>query len=148
MPGTYILVIEIDHAVHLEIGRLGTYDLCEGYYLYVGSALSGLSSRVARHLRREKRLHWHIDYLLQVARVTEVWSRVGQERLECAWAEALGRSGQVEQVVRGFGSSDCECWSHLFYCAEWLGGDIIRRVDGARSVRLVNREDGSTGLER
>ena len=146
-PGTYIVVIELNDAVRLTVGRLGTYDFREGHYLYVGSALSGLSSRIARHLRREKRIHWHIDYLLQVARVTEVWSRVGHERLECAWAEALARSGRVEQVVRGFGSSDCGCWSHLFYCAESPGADIIGRADGARSVRLVVGEDGSVGLE-
>lgn len=146
-PGTYILVIELDHATRVSIGHLGTYDFYEGYYLYVGSALGGLSSRVTRHLQREKRVHWHIDYLLQVAGVTEVWSRVGHERLECAWAEALGKSGQVEQVVRGFGSSDCECWSHLFYCAERPGSDLIGRVNGARSVRVVDKEDGSTGLQ-
>ncbi len=117
-PGTYVLVIELGRAVRLVVGRLGACDFRAGYYLYVGSALGGLQSRVARHLRKEKRLHWHIDYLLQAAKVIEVWYRVGPERLECAWAEALRRSGRVEPVLRGFGASDCGCEGHLFYSAQ------------------------------
>ena len=33
--------------------------------------MGGLDARVARHLRAEKKLHWHIDYLLERASVTE-----------------------------------------------------------------------------
>lgn len=116
-PGTYVLVIALSEPVRLEVGGLGAHDFRAGYYLYVGSALNGLRNRVARHIRKEKRLHWHIDYLLQVATVVDVWRHMGPERLECAWAEALERSGQVERVVKDFGASDCRCGGHLFYSA-------------------------------
>jgi Uri superfamily endonuclease len=137
-PGTYILVIALDHDARITIGRLGKYDLREGYYLYVGSALNGLSNRLARHLRREKRLHWHIDYLLQVASVCEVWYSAGPQRRECAWAEALERSGDVEPSVAGFGSSDCRCRSHLFYSGERPRVGSVFSLD---QVDSVNRMD-------
>ncbi len=35
----------------------------KGYYVYVGSALGTLSRRVHRHELKNKKLHWHIDYI-------------------------------------------------------------------------------------
>ena len=59
--GTYILLIAVERALTLDVGRLGAMTFPPGYYLYVGSALRNLGHRLARHLRREKRVHWHID---------------------------------------------------------------------------------------
>ena len=74
-------------------------------------------NRVARHIRKEKRLHWHIDYLLQVATVVDVWCQVGPERLECAWAEALEGRGRWNAWSEDLGPRIAECWGHLFYSA-------------------------------
>jgi len=117
-PGTYILVVALERDTRLTIGSLGGHDLRAGYYLYVGSALNGLRSRLSRHLRPEKKRHWHIDYLLAIASVCEIWYMESPERHECAWAEALRWSGVVEPAAPGFGSSDCRCGTHLFYSAE------------------------------
>lgn len=113
--GTYILLVWVSEAMPVRVGGLGAFDLQAGYYLYVGSALRGLRARLLRHLRTEKRLHWHIDHLLATARVVEIWTHCGKERYECAWARALAASGDLLPSVARFGSSDCDCPTHLFY---------------------------------
>jgi len=113
--GTYILLIAVERALALDVGRLGPMTFPPGYYLYVGSALRNLGHRLARHLRREKRVHWHIDVLLGQARIVEIWYRPGSERLECAWARALAQAPGLTPWGRRFGSSDCRCATHLYY---------------------------------
>jgi sugar fermentation stimulation protein A len=79
----------------------------------VGSAMSGLSSRLARHRRKNKKIHWHIDYLTaEAGHVLPVPIR-SSKRQECEIAGALSSIRQAGQ--RGFGSSDCECATHLFF---------------------------------
>jgi len=112
-PGTYVLVMRLDGASSIVVGRLGELSFGAGYYLYVGSALAGLRPRLARHLRSEKRHHWHIDYLLDVARIAEIWCIESEERLECQWAELLRHL--IIGAHKGFGASDCRCKSHLLY---------------------------------
>jgi len=82
-----------------------------GYYAYIGSALNGLQARLERHLRKEKRLHWHIDYLLREARIVDIVTCRSQERTECAIATSLA---ERFDAVASFGASDCRCSSHLF----------------------------------
>ena len=66
MLGTYVLLIELATAATIQVGRLGMLAFAKGYYAYVGSALGGLEQRIDRHLRTEKKLFWHIDYLLNL----------------------------------------------------------------------------------
>lgn len=89
--------------------------LAGGHYAYAGSALRGIEARVRWHLGKRKRLHWHIDYLLEKASVTGVYRLESIERTECAIA--LGLSARLSPVP-GFGCSDCRCRSHLFFAAE------------------------------
>jgi len=128
-PGTYALLLKLDKQDRITVGKLGTFDFPMGYYLYVGSALGpgGLRARLARHRRHSKsssqsssgqtgkKLHWHIDYLLQRVRLIEVWSVASEERLECKWGEVARRLSGAQVPVRGFGSSDCRCPAHLIY---------------------------------
>jgi Uri superfamily endonuclease len=116
-PGTYVLVAEVQSAQEITIGRLGTYVFPAGYYLYVGSAggPGGLEARLARHLRQGKRLHWHVDYLLQQARVVDIWKAPSPRSTECLWARALLSLPGAQIVVDGFGASDCRCRSHLIH---------------------------------
>lgn len=135
--GTYILLIAVERPLSLAVGRLGAVAFPPGYYLYVGSALRGLRARLGRHLRREKRLHWHVDVLLQGARLEGVWYRPGRERLECAWARALAEAPGLVPWGRRFGASDCRCPTHLYYAEvrpereglwRWLPGGEEMRV--------------------
>lgn len=110
--GSYVLVMSLAKARCIETGRLGSISFPAGFYAYAGSALGGLAPRLERHLRREKKLHWHIDYLLEHAAVLRALYAAGSERKECALADSL--SSKLAPVP-GFGCSDCRCRSHLFF---------------------------------
>ena len=111
--GTYTLVIRCEDQLLLPVGRLGTHDFPPGYYTHAGSALRGLNSRLKRHLKTEKPLHWHIDYLLQQADVIQIWYSLSEEKLECVWNELLAQLPGAAPHIPGFGSSDCRCRTHL-----------------------------------
>lgn len=116
MKGTYVLLIRMARDIWLEVGGLGAIEFEAGYYAYVGSALGGLKERVKRHLRKEKTKYWHIDYLLAKTDVTEVVYGESDRRKECEVASHLAEN---LEGVRGFGSSDCNCKSHLFYSGSY-----------------------------
>ncbi len=112
MRGVYVVIAELPEAMDIQVGRRRTDHFEAGFYGYVGSALSGLEKRLARHLANRKRLHWHIDYLLDVATVRAVvYAETGQKK-ECLIARALS----VKLASKSnFGCSDCNCPSHLFF---------------------------------
>ena len=137
-PGTYVLILHLSGEASIGIGRLGTFGLPVGYYLYVGSARGpgGLRARLRRHLRREKPQHWHIDYLLPVSNVVEVWSIVSPRRLECLWAQVLVKMPGASTPVLRFGSSDCRCPAHLIH------------FTNQSSLRLFARYLRASGLDQ
>ena len=112
MKGTYLLVIELNKDLRIDIGKLGSIEFKSGFYIYVGSALNGLEQRIHRHLRKQKKLHWHIDYLLQPARIIDIFYKEGSVKEECDIARILSRQFSS---IPGFGCSDCNCKTHLFY---------------------------------
>jgi len=112
MRGTYTIILHVPYDIALSIGELGRVEFGAGYYAYVGSALGGLERRVGRHLRTEKRVHWHIDHLMLHARAVDVVVAECDEKKECEVAAGLSKE---LKGIRGFGSSDCACDSHLFY---------------------------------
>jgi len=115
--GAYLLLVRIDRDKTVEVGSLGQVAFKKGYYVYVGSAMSGLVKRVARHIRRKKKIRWHIDYLTTAAGKVTAVPIISSENLECQLAIRLqGVTGGP--AVKGFGSSDCRCPGHLFYFAE------------------------------
>ncbi len=115
-PGTYALIFQIETERSLKVGRLGTLYFFPGFYLYVGSAFGpgGIQARVGRHLKKLKRVRWHVDYLSAEADLLEVWNSCFTEKQEHEWASKLGSAGSAA-IIPGFGSSDCFCESHLFY---------------------------------
>ena len=114
--GSYALVIYLPRTKTIRVGALGAFKFPRGYYLYIGSALNGLSARIARHLRRrDKKRFWHIDYLLEHARVIDVWTRASTARLECQWARAALALPNARVVAPRFVASDCNCAVHLVY---------------------------------
>lgn len=129
-PGLYALVLWVKSPINITIGHLGTFDLPRGRLVYVGSACGpgGLRSRLARHLRAEKRRHWHVDYLLAHAVIERVIVRAAGPGLECAWAQELLTMPGASAPIPGFGSSDCRsgCPSHLIQVPEdWMAADDI-----------------------
>jgi Uri superfamily endonuclease len=120
-PGVYQLHLYLPRAARLKIGKLGVFLFPAGRYVYTGSALSGLANRLARHQRQEKKLHWHIDFLLRHARIERIVAVPTQERRECALNRELLQQHGAQIIVRGFGSSDCRCPAHLVYLSEEQG---------------------------
>jgi len=115
MSGIYHLLICLEKEQEIIVGKLGKFRFPAGYYVYTGSALNGLENRIARHRRKRKRLHWHIDYLLQYADIIDVITHVTTEKLECFYnSKIMGLPG-AQIIVPRFGASDCKCKAHLVY---------------------------------
>lgn len=131
MRGIYVLLIEIGKSSDIQIGKRRNYHFGEGYYAYVGSALGSLEKRVARHLDAQKNLYWHIDYLLNLAIVREVIYAETNQKKECLIAQALSEKLASKS---GFGCSDCNCSSHLFFCHDF---DTLREAV-LNSFNLLN----------
>ena len=96
------------------MGSLKVILFPRGYYAYVGSALSGFKARLNRHLKSDKQLRWHIDYLLEKAAINKIILCPTEDKVECAIAQALSRQFNS---VPGFGCSACQCRSHLLFAA-------------------------------
>ncbi len=111
--GAYLVVLELARKTRISVGSLGEVSFPGGHYVYVGSAMKGLAARLARHRRKRKRLHWHIDYLRERARFVEAFALRSSRRDECDLARALSRLGRP--FPPGFGSSDCSCPGHLVH---------------------------------
>jgi Uri superfamily endonuclease len=119
LKGTYCLLIHLKQSSHINVGKLGVINFKVGYYVYVGSALNSLVARIKRHLRDNKNLFWHVDYLLAVedAEIDNVQFVISDEMLECDLASQISKNGTI---ITGFGCSDCKCRSHLFYFKDML----------------------------
>ena len=115
-PGTYLLLIRLIRSVSIQPGRLGPVALRPGFYAYVGSAQGpgGLAARLMRHLRADKRPHWHIDALTAIAPIHQVWLVASTDRLECQWSGLLRALPGVCEPAPGFGATDCRCRTHLY----------------------------------
>lgn len=108
----------------ITIGKLGSFTFQKGIYVYVGSAKRNIKSRIDRHLKLEKKLHWHFDYLRPFVEILEVQTYSGDEG-ECQLFQRLMQENKGTIPVHGFGSSDCKCAAHLFYIES---NAIIRKV--------------------
>lgn len=138
--GVYALVLRLRRGRRIEIGSLGSVWFPAGDYLYAGSGRRVLASRLERHTRRVKALRWHIDHFRLHARLIGIavvpWAR-GRE---FAVARALREHSACPWIVRGFGSSDCRCPTHLVY----LGTEAMPMKSGKRSPgsRWIMRSPG------
>lgn len=114
-PGSYQIFFFLDSEKVIKVRSGRTFRCPPGIYIYTGSAMNGIRSRVTRHLRRTKRKFWHIDYLLEQCRIIAVKCYPSAKIEECLRHKALlSRLNRVRQVS-GFGASDCDCPSHLLH---------------------------------
>ena len=142
MRGVYTLLIELPEEGRIKVGRLGEISFQKGYYAYVGSALGGLEARIGRHLRREKKLQWHIDHLTKKATIRKIVIAETDKRMECEVAKALT---QHLPSIPSFGSTDCRCKSHLFsHNDKETLEDIVRNAfieAGLPDYRVISMKD-------
>lgn len=120
--GTYIMILHSERPTVRRIGRLGTFWLPAGYYLYVGSACGGggVAARTTRHGHSDACRMWNLDHLKAIARPVELWwthhCKDKEKKLECPWALALAQLPDYCCPAPGFGSNDCKsCPAHLYH---------------------------------
>ena len=112
MKGCYCLIIKVDKTSTIKIGKkLGKIQFKKGFYVYVGSAMNSLESRLKRHISNEKKLRWHIDYLLKKAEIVDIIYNENR-KVECELSQYLASK---TTGIKDIGCSDCECKSHLYY---------------------------------
>ena len=114
--GAYLAVLHLNCHKRLTIGALGTQSFSPGYYTYAGSAMGGLDARMARHNRKRKKKHWHIDYLRADSEVIAILPVRSSERLECRLVAGL--TTLLSASMPGFGCTDCHCPTHLFFSTD------------------------------
>ncbi len=117
--GAYILQINVEETLIAAIPSLQNPQIDAGLYLYCGSANGpgGIRARVLRHLKRDKKPHWHVDRLT-ISQGVEAFSLFEQGN-ECRLIERLLVLSFVSQPYPGFGSSDCrKCRAHLVRLSE------------------------------
>lgn len=122
--GIYILELKVQSSIKFSHQRLGSLVLKKGFYYYVGSAQKHLIKRINRHLLKEKKLHWHIDYLTTNNKVTLGNTFIIpnlSKSYECKINKQLSSEFGFEYPIKNFGSSDCnDCVSHLLFSPSGL----------------------------
>lgn len=136
--GTYIVVLRSHQAKQIQIGKLAQFDIKKGYYLYIGSAMGagGVAARLKHHRTISKRPHWHLDYLRAESTFEAAYALYSPQRKECEWARIMATTEAVDEPMKGFGSSDCRCNTHLFYFSSKL--KAVRAIEKTPGVRKVN----------
>ncbi len=139
--GTYALCIHVPDGHGIAVGKLGSIRFARGRYVYVGSALCGLQPRLRRHLSRHgKKMHWHVDFLLQYAFIEFLCFAETTLKKECDVSRFFVERHADFTPVPHFGNSDCSlCPSHLFlHAGAGKGGSL---------QHLVARAFTEAGLE-
>lgn len=108
----YVVATWVPRRTEIRVGSLGPVAFARGWYAYVGSARRGRDARVARHLRAEKPVRWHVDYLSSRFPGHVAWL-VDSALTECELAGALARLPGASRRPPRFGAGDCRCAGHL-----------------------------------
>lgn len=148
LKGVYILALEVEREIRVRVGALGALEFKPGRYVYLGSAQSGVEARISRHFRGEKRVRWHIDYLLSSGSVRLLWAAAFPlpRNYECRLAAMASELGG--KPVKGFGSTDCRCSSHLYLFPRLKS--LLRRAEELLGLKaaLIAGSRGDMGGRR
>lgn len=144
--GVYILLLFVKQKTLVTTGKLGKQTFPKGFYTYTGSALgksTSLKNRLARHLKQQKKMFWHIDYLLEDKNVSikAIVAIETMQKIECDVNSYLKNTFAPEILFKRFGSSDCKkrCGSHLLFFSESFGTEktIQKIVGGLQELQGV-----------
>jgi Uri superfamily endonuclease len=141
--GTYIVLLESDTDKCITIGRHGALRLEKGIYAYVGSAFGpgGVPARIKHHRKLSTKPHWHMDYLRIHVQYIKSFYVISEQRCEHEWAQHLGSYDSASIPMKGFGSSDCNCQTHLFYFSD------IKEIENCISKLPHTNNINQTGFE-
>ena len=112
--GTYILLLNLEEQLNIKL-KNKIFELKEGNYCYVGSAMKNLHQRVGRHISYKEgnyKKHWHIDNLLESVEV----------KMSILIPDGIYREIDISNKfsnffipVKGFGASDLKINSNLYF---------------------------------
>ncbi|MEO2065814.1 MAG: GIY-YIG nuclease family protein [Desulfurobacteriaceae bacterium] len=144
LKGTYVLEFSILQELSFRVRSGKEFSLLPGLYAYVGSAFGsgGIPSRLYRHLKREKKRHWHLDFITTSPLFSpELVVLLPGLRVECRVASLIS-SLPGSFPVASFGSSDCSCPSHLFLVNDFgeVNGLICREFEGVKILKTNQPE--------
>lgn len=113
--GIYHIIFRVSKDITLRVGAAGEFLFVRGWYVYTGTAQKSLGARLERHIRRDKKVRWHIDYLSThpAASFAAAYFVEGEpRRAECRRNRRVVAGASF--YIPKFGSSDCtSCPSHL-----------------------------------
>lgn len=145
MKGVYTLIISLKKTITLKIGKLGTFTFPSGIYTYTGSAMGtgalSLENRINRHLKRDKKLKWHIDYFLNSKHV-QIQSIIYAEtnkKSECVVSKEIEKLEITYVPARKFGASDCKEGCHAHFHS--------LKYDLAQTQELITKIYSKLGLK-
>lgn len=144
--GIYVIEFWAKNDFSLGIKKYAENFFSKGYYYYSGSAQKNFRERLSRHLRLNKKVHWHIDHLTTDQNF-EIKSILilneAPKEFECKIIESFLGNDKVEQSILGFGNGDCStCRTHLlnsFNRIDYnqlfsLYHDIVRFIPSSRET--------------
>lgn len=139
MKGSYMLIILVERSIRLKPGSLPKVRLPPGHYVYVGSAMGpgGFEKRIVRHLKKNKKKRWHIDYLTSLKGVeirNVFYAPRCSEPMLTGFLSSLG----LRKTVKGFGATDSPGdFSHLLLSKQGFE-KTVRRIRLAMRHRSVS----------
>ena len=131
--GSYILFLQVNSEVEFKT-KAKSWKLKPGIYVYIGSGMGGLTSRVKRHLKVDKKRHWHIDFLLPHVKVLGALLLPSNKREEDFWSMFIGEYSI--EAVEGFGSSDRNTVANLYRLKDEDMGELLANI--LRKRREIN----------
>ena len=93
---SYQLLIKVTKDIDLKVGKLGRFIFPVGSYVYTGSAKKNIDKRIERHFSKKKKLHWHIDYLLNNDAV-KIIDIKKSEMIECSFNKKKIRNDNYQR---------------------------------------------------
>lgn len=149
--GSYLLEISILQKCEFAFSGKLHNELRTGFYYYSGSAMTNMQSRVHRHIRKNKKHHWHIDNItaLNYSEITRVFIfNAASKDAECDIINLLSKLSDFTVPFQNFGNSDCKnhCPAHLLYSVNpidqshlfSLYHEIVLFIPSSRDISVIN----------
>lgn len=136
--GAYAVIFYLPEDNKIIIPKFGEILLRHGYYVYSGSGKKNLIPRIKRHIRKNKKLKWHIDYFSVLENVKPKKIFLFDNKNECEINKLFKDSGG-EVVVDKFGASDCKnkCKTHFLYFKKIPKLDMVINFGGIDGKLLI-----------
>ncbi|PIQ09169.1 MAG: endonuclease III [Ignavibacteriales bacterium CG18_big_fil_WC_8_21_14_2_50_31_20] len=129
--GIYILELFAKENFLIANNKFNNVTFPKGFYYYIGSAQKNLKSRIYRHLAKQKKIHWHIDFLsthksLKISNVFVIPNAL--KVVEAEIANSFVEYFNAKIIAEGFGNSDTkETKTHLFFKNKQLSNSVFEK---------------------